>query len=189
MDNFQAVADAAEKIEGWMTREELLWLSHEAASRKLIIEVGSWKGRSTTALCGSTPGVVYAVDTWEGGEGFYDPYLKRDGGPDAIFRMFRENMASEICQNKCVCFRMKSDDAARYFLETGVRADMVFIDGNHWRPHIDNDIKNYRALLAAGGLLCGHDYSMATNVDVVRAVDELLPHRKVMEKGTIWYVA
>jgi hypothetical protein len=53
-------------IDGWMSEREVAWLAHMAAQHHRIVELGSWKGRSTRALGDNTPGTVWAVDTWAG---------------------------------------------------------------------------------------------------------------------------
>lgn len=56
----------ASRVEGWMYEEELRWLAEHASRSTSIIEVGIWKGRSTTALCHAAAGRVYAIDHFQG---------------------------------------------------------------------------------------------------------------------------
>ena len=42
-------------IPGWMSVEELTYLAEAASKSNIIVEVGSWKGRSTIALAANTP--------------------------------------------------------------------------------------------------------------------------------------
>ena len=60
-----------------------------------------------------------------------------------------------------------------------------FIDGDHAYAAVLRDCRVCEKLLKPGGRLCGHDYSRQTNVDVVRAVDELYGRRLVVAE-TIW---
>lgn len=53
-------------IQGWMTVEELNWLLETGKAMESIVEVGSWKGRSTFAQCSSGCPRVYAVDHFKG---------------------------------------------------------------------------------------------------------------------------
>ena len=55
-------------VDGWMTELELTYLAETASKSTLIVEVGSWMGRSTCALAATTKGLLFAVDTWKGSE-------------------------------------------------------------------------------------------------------------------------
>jgi len=57
----------ARAITGWMADDELLWLARVARGCQRIVEVGSYQGRSTRALADHCPGVVFCVDTCNGG--------------------------------------------------------------------------------------------------------------------------
>ena len=57
------------EIDGWMSPAELNWLHETAKEMGSVVEVGSWKGRSTAALLGGCPGKVIAVDTFKGTKG------------------------------------------------------------------------------------------------------------------------
>jgi predicted O-methyltransferase YrrM len=50
-----------------MADDELLWLARVARGCQRIVEVGSYQGRSTRALADHCPGVVFCVDTCNGG--------------------------------------------------------------------------------------------------------------------------
>ena len=53
-------------IDGWMDEKELNWLYTTALEMASVVEVGSWRGRSTSALLSGCKGPVFAVDTWKG---------------------------------------------------------------------------------------------------------------------------
>ena len=82
--------DKAESIQGWMSRDELNWLHAIAASVESIVEVGSWKGRSTVALASGCPGQVCAVDTWKGSEDELETTHKEAKTED-IYGQFLDN--------------------------------------------------------------------------------------------------
>jgi hypothetical protein len=54
------------EIPGWMSEIDLQWLGEQAKHHDLIVEIGSYQGRSTRALGDNARGVVYAVDDWKG---------------------------------------------------------------------------------------------------------------------------
>ena len=77
-------------IEGWMTPSELAFLQAIVLSlprNPSVVEVGSWKGRSTVAICEAlqiTGGRLIAVDTFRGdihtGEADVEARLSREHG-------------------------------------------------------------------------------------------------------------
>lgn len=149
------------KIQGWMEDHDLCWLAEKASTHTRIVEVGCWKGRSTTVLADNTDGVVYAVDTWLGSEEHNPPV-------EGLYESFCANMKSYIANLKVIPVRMPSVDAARV-LSSNV-FDMVFIDGAHDYGSIKADILAWKPLCK--GLLCGHD---AGHGPIMQATQELLP--------------
>lgn len=154
-------------IQGWMEEADLSWLADHATQAHRIAEIGSWKGRSTTALAENTPGYVYAVDTWLGSAEHNPPV-------PGLHDEFRRNMLSYIVAARVRPMWMKSIQAAEILSRFGERFDMVFIDGAHDYASVHADILAWRPLLAPGALLCGHDIG---HPPVEQAVNELLPNR------------
>jgi len=167
----------AEEIEGWMEPEELRWLSEQAAGRKVIVEIGSYLGRSTMALADATPGMVYAVDN------FYGP---TDGCqvPDrmTIFARFCQNLKDHIAAGKVVAVRADHEKIDPRSLPI---PDMVFIDGDHSYESVKKDIQKWEPELSFGGLFCGHDLDYRFP-GVQQALQELVPDYKA-GPGRIWY--
>lgn len=158
--------ERAKQIEGWMSESELHWLGMQAKSHKLIVEVGSHRGRSTRALADNTEGVVYAVDRWD---------------DEQVALKFYSNLSDHIASGRVRPVRLDSESASRVL---NFNPDMIFIDGEHHEAAVRGDIENWQPLLAEGGLLCGHDYHPDWP-DVIRVVDELLIARQPPNTG-IW---
>lgn len=181
----------ASAIDGWMSIGELEWLAQTARTRHTIIEVGSWKGRSTKALAMSTPGVIFAVDHWKGSASEHTGPQKEavDLGGDRFFEIFQQNLEPEIRGGKVIPVRAESGEAIGLLkillMGRGGAADMVFIDAEHLYETVVRDIKNYAPLCALGGILSGHDYSTAFP-GVMRAVQEFVPGWKTAAES-IWY--
>lgn len=169
----------AELTPGWMKPMELAWLSEQAKTRRNIVEIGSWMGRSTKALAIPCEGTVTAVDTWEGTPAEHSEIMK-GLTPDNLFKAFQIHTAD--CQN-ITPLRMKSVDAAAQFV--GKQFDMIFIDAAHDYENVKADIEAWEPLLAEGGLLCGHDFNYADGVK--KAVNEYLPGFFMIPDGDIWY--
>lgn len=173
------------KIPGFTNQFELEWLAKQASTRNRILEIGSWKGRSTRAIADNTDGTVWAVDTWNGTP--EDPHFKELVGkdPDWLFDEFLTNIGDTHLREQSVRpLRLSSLDAAAT-LSAKFKFDMIFIDADHSYEAVKADVLAWRPLLAEGGLFCGHDY-VAGRGGVLRAIDEFVPNVRRAGVGTIW---
>jgi predicted O-methyltransferase YrrM len=177
--------DGAVKIFGWMTREELEWLHSLASNSELVIEFGSWHGRSTLALTAATQ--VIAIDAWtlEGGLKYCQEILEH-GIP---FERFAENLAPEIATGKVIPYvvNLRSEIMMNVIYERHeATADVVFIDADHRVDAVLEDIRHARALCRKGGIICGHDYNEPDWPGVTEAVDQVYPNAS-RGSGSIWW--
>lgn len=175
--------DPAAAIHGWMTLQELAWLRQQASSAQVVVEVGSWHGRSTYALAEACPGTVYAIDHFAGSIGDCAPELSdaSESGP-AARAAFKENLASFLQTGKVILLDVASDLGLASLARRRVRADMIFLDGAHDYASVCMDIRAAKEILAPGGLLCGHDLDRE---GVRQAVTELCPGWQA-GAGSIW---
>jgi len=166
-----------EKIEGWMSPDELRWLKSAATDMDSIIEIGSWKGRSTHALLSKCKGPVYAVDTWQGSPEDIETHHAeaKQGG---ILDQFIANVGHFANLNVC---EANSQDTG--LLESLPEVDMVFIDGSHEYEAVKADIDAYKG--KARKLICGHD---SDRPSVQRAVAEVFGKKASIAAGSIWQV-
>lgn len=159
-----------DKIDGFMSHPELVWLAKQASRMGSIIEIGSFMGRSTHTLCTYCPGTVFAVDHFKGSE---EHQSRKD-----IYNL-QERFMQNVGHFKNLKVIAKASADADPF-----DADMVFIDASHDKPAVAFDLAKWapRARL----LVCGHDGSYTT---VSSAVEEYFgkPITKA-EHTTIWYV-
>lgn len=182
------IARADSITDGWMKRDELVWLATQAQRCRNIIEIGSYAGRSTRALADHCPGTVYAVDPWDG------DYFRADGTKHRKvdtrqYDAFRANLADHIEAGRCVPMRGTIVDAeAELRRRIPGGADLVFIDGDHRREQLLIDIAKGRGLLRHGGILSGHDYGKRDWPDVKAVVDEIFAYASVERCRSIWWV-
>ena len=172
-------------IPGWMTEAELGYIADRASRSKIIVELGSWRGRSAVAWSENTDGVVYCIDTWDI-NAFGD--VRFPGDTDELYTrtewLLTEFMRhTKGCRN-IVPIRTNSKDGAAVIGRLGIRPDTIFIDAGHTEPEICSDLNAWMPLLADGGVLCGHDYAYSGWPDVKRVIDRTIPQFRVI--GSIW---
>ena len=157
----------AKQIPGWMSEPDLITL-YELGMKHItpggfVIEIGVWKGLSTyilASICKERGATLIAIDTFAGCE---DPksykndpanvgtYVEAVNNPRFI-DIFLENVKGL----PVIAIKGDSQEAIHQ-VPDGI-ADMIFIDGNHNHPVVDNDIRNSLKKLKPTGLLCGHDH-------------------------------
>jgi predicted O-methyltransferase YrrM len=163
----------AEKIEGWMPKEELTWLSGAASRSYRIIEIGSHCGRSAKAMAGSCPGTLVSVDRWP---------LRENKAK------FEANMSQEIASGKVVVIHGNSSESVEAVKNAlpGGTADLIFIDADHSYEGVKADVQAYMSLLSPYGMMCGHDANNPRWRGVMKAIMELLPEYRTVCRS-IWY--
>ena len=150
----------------------------KSAPEGLIVEIGSWEGRSTCALANAVyPRVVHAVDTWQGSPGEISELL---AGERDIFATWQANVA-ELTKGNVLPFRM----GWREYLTTAARMEMTiafaFIDAEHTYREVHDNIAALLPLMAPGGIICGDD---SHHPPVQQAVLDHFPQAIV--KATVW---
>lgn len=177
-------------VPGFMSPVELAYIAALAQRRlqspsSIVVELGSWRGRSAVAWAENSAGLVYCVDTWSddafGCEDFPGdaPDLKQK--PEWLLNEFRKNTQG---LTNIVPMHMTTVEAARVFAAQGLRADVVFVDAGHLAHEVTADLNAWAPLLADGGILMGHDYNFAGWPAVKEVVDRTVPWFRVIE--TIW---
>jgi len=153
-------------VEGWMTDAQArrLW---EAAARVSepgrIVEIGSFRGRSTIVLARAAAGGVEVVAI--------DPHAGNDRGPQEIapdaargnedFDRFHGNLRRAGVEERIRHVRLPSEDALD---EVQAPVDMLYVDGAHRYAPARADIERYGALVRPGGTLLVHDSYNAIGV-------------------------
>jgi tetratricopeptide (TPR) repeat protein len=154
--------DYDNNVEGWTSQKELSFLHETAKEMETIVEIGSWKGRSTEALLSGTKGTVYAVDHFLGSKG--EELQHKEAKDDVVYNQFMDSVGH---YKNLKVLRMSSNEAVKQFADKSV--DMVFIDGEHTYEGVKEDIKLW--LPKAKKIICGHDYCDAW-AGVKKAVEE-----------------
>jgi MMP 1-O-methyltransferase len=146
MSDFQArVKPLIADIPGWLTDEEgeaLFELARTCRGTGVIVEIGSWKGKSTVCLgLGSQEGKsvpVYAVD------------------PHADYRFgdFKRNVERAGITELVRPIASLSQEAADEFDEP---IELLFVDGSHEYDLVLEDFENWVPKVVDGGWVAFHD--------------------------------
>jgi len=155
-----------------------------------VIEVGSFKGRSTIAmaqecrkleLANNRSCSILAIDTWTGSgdmffivPGFRDE-LKRNGGILHLYETFIKNVKKAEVDDIITPLRVPSSSAGLLLRCFELKADLIFVDGDHHYMAVRSDMDMLYEFLNPGGFMFGDDYSPSW-VGVVKAVDEFVAH-------------
>ncbi len=140
-------------IQGWMGDPELQWLFEQASQMTSIVEIGSWRGRSTHALLSGCYGHVWAVDHFQGSRAELGS-CHADAATHDIQAELRENLKEF---GECLhVIPLESGEAALLFGER--EFDMVFIDGSHKEEDVYRDLELWAP--KARLLVCGHDWNL-----------------------------
>jgi len=160
------------KIDGWMETAELTWLAEQAAQHDVIVEIGSFLGRSTRALGDNARGTVIAIDTWIG------PVADDRTLYPSFYQQFDDNLKDLIQSGKVIPVDIMLTQINVY------ECDFCFIDADHKYESVRNDIRYWMQKIRVGGIISGHDIDYP---DVRRAVVEIFPDALIVPGTRIWY--
>lgn len=135
-------------LQGWNSERLTLRKMLEQTRPGLVIEVGSWKGASAIFMGRYIKekqwnAKIVCVDSWD---------------QPAIFQQFVFNVAQSQLTDILIPFPQTSMEAASWFRENGVLADLIYIDAGHKEKDVYQDVKNYYGLLKPEGIIFGDDY-------------------------------
>lgn len=160
---------------GWLSEEEAsaLWESSRAitAEKPVIVEVGSWVGKSSVVLGSSLldrpGGRLFCVDPWDArGDPEYPKHLKTaEITVDQLFDVWWNNVCNAGLEKLVIPLRGTTKDYAKLFDDGSV--DMVFIDGDHSVEWATIDITSWAPKLKPGGVMAIHDIFLPPFREVV----------------------
>jgi hypothetical protein len=154
--DFEAALEAVAGVPGWMTDDQArkLWdAARNVPEGTQIVEIGSYRGRSTVILARAAPNVV-AID----------PHAGNDRGPreiegyaseaEADHEAFLANLERTGVGDRVRHVRLPSAGAHP---EVHGQIGLLYVDGAHrYRPARD-DIRDWGARVAPGGTMLIHD--------------------------------
>jgi predicted O-methyltransferase YrrM len=149
------VRQIVKRLAGWLSPAEvsiLYRLARGCAGRGVIVEIGSWQGKSTVCLgAGSQAGKgskIYAIDPHVG-----SPEHQKNGQV-WTFDAFQKNIREAGVAGLITPIVKFSGDAAEDIKEP---IELLFIDGAHEYEAVKLDFELYEPKLVEGGMIAFHD--------------------------------
>jgi len=155
---------------------------------KIVIEIGSYLGKSTRFIANLLPddGKIYAIDHWLGSEEWqHKPEFQKE--KPFLYQQFLSNVIHAKLTHKIIPIRMSSEEAEKIFDDM---PDLIFIDGAHDYTSVYGDITRWYKHVEGHGILCGDDYGWGIGQPVKRAVDQFAREHRLKVKvinGWFWY--
>ena len=157
--SFEAVWDRAGAAEGWLTPEQgrkLFDAARRLGPGATIVEIGSFRGRSTIVLAASGPGdaEVVAIDPHGGGDRGPQEIAPDRARGDADHAVFTGNLAAAGVESRVRHVRKMSADA---LADVSGEVDLLFVDGAHRLGPARADIVRWGDRVADGATMLVHD--------------------------------
>ncbi|HMQ30108.1 MAG TPA: class I SAM-dependent methyltransferase [Chloroflexaceae bacterium] len=159
VQRYQPAIKPYQSIDGFLSPYEAVMLYRLAAglpAQSTIVEIGSWKGKSTYCLArGLRSGRVIAIDPFDaaGEEGSREIYAASKGN-GALREQFERQMLDLGVRDKIEIFQGYSPQ----FVSQIPRIDLLFIDGDHSIDGAGFDFLNYAPTVVKRGYIAFHDY-------------------------------
>jgi predicted O-methyltransferase YrrM len=144
------------RIPGWLTKSEAEFLYSSAknlSKNAKIVEIGSWKGRSTICFgLGSKDGnkiKIYAIDPHTGSSEHKKWFGKVD-----TYKEFLENVKNAKVSDLVIPIKKTSENAVSDVEED---INFVLVDGAHEYTFVKKDYELWFPKLVNGGTIAFHD--------------------------------
>jgi predicted O-methyltransferase YrrM len=158
----------AGEVDGWLSDAQgraLFDAASAASGRGVIVEIGSWKGRSTTWLASGARLAgqrVYAIDPHRGS--------REDPAADTL-NEFLDNLARTGLADVVEPMVMTSEEAAA---RVAGPIELLFIDGDHSFEAVRRDAELWLPRLMDGGTVMFHDVATAAYTGPRRIVRRMV---------------
>lgn len=134
-------------------KDLIIDLNHKFPNGKGI-EIGVFKGETSSFILKNWNGTLYMVDVWRGlDEKEYEDSSNHFNHTNA----YKETMDNiRGFEDRGIMIRANSKQASEFFKDESL--DWIWIDANHSYDYVKKDIEIWYPKLKFGGLFSGHDY-------------------------------
>jgi len=182
-ERFEEIRSQVSNIQGWISDQDgilLYKLARFNAPKPNIVELGSWKGKSTVWLASAIrdrgEGLVYAVDHWKGSNEQIHKELLKDYEEDQLYYEFLNNLKQLELLDYVKPIKMDTISATRQF-DVNFEIGLLFIDASHEYEDVRRDFEFWSPMVMVGGFIMFHD-----------AVDSWPGVKRVVMELPKWYL-
>jgi len=176
---------AGSGVDGWHSDSPIFKHVVETVSPNLIVEVGTWKGKSAIEMMrwAKPTTTIICVDTWLGSlEHWMNEDMELLYGRPTLYIDFLKNIREAQIEEQVRPLPMPSKQAARFLKwkwDWVPKADLIYIDGSHDEQDVLSDLVEYWPLVQKGGIMFGDDYGEWQTVE--DAVEKFVQGRTDMD--------
>jgi len=153
----KSIEAEVDKVDGWLHPDEgrlLYRLAQQCTGRGTIVEIGSWKGKSTIWISyGSKAGSnakIHAIDPHTGSPEHSEMF----NGKVWTFEEFQRNIENAKVRDMVIPHVDFSTSVAKTFTEP---VEFIFIDGLHEFEGVRDDFEDWFPKVVNGGHMAFHD--------------------------------
>lgn len=168
----EQVKQLAGEIDGWLSEAEgklLYKLAENVPKGQVIVEIGSWKAKSTVWLAkGAKAGnrnKLFAIDPHRGSKSHVSE------GEEDTYPIFLVNLSKAGVKKWVVPLVMTSDEAAQNWQAS---VGLLWIDGSHEYEHVKHDLLVWKQHLSPGSMIALHDCDNYEHPGPARVAQEYL---------------
>ena len=169
-------------LQGWGSNHGLFEMVITQLRPATIIELGTWKGASAihmAKLCRANgiAAQILCVDNFIGFPSFYlnkekaHKEFKLKGGFPRLYWTFMRNVVDAGATDIITPLVQQTEQAAHICRSKRIRADLIYVDGDHSYEGCARDLENFTPVLAENGVFLCDDYQWE---GAKRAIDEYI---------------
>jgi hypothetical protein len=169
--------------QGWFSKWNEELLIPKVKDKKIVLEIGSWLGRSTRIWLQNSNAIVIPIDTWQGS-------IEHKGNKklETLYDTFLNNL--EDWKERVYPLRMLSIKGMGEVYRYGIQPDFIYIDASHQYEDVYVDVAtayNY----FPNAFICGDDWnwrnrSQNKRVTVQEAVKEFCKNYNIKYTNNKW---